>query len=130
MTPMQANGLALLAAFAWGSGNVAQKTILDLLDGFAASGITSLIGSAVLMPLALREAKGPLPPTQGSLPLLLLVSVLFTFAATVMQFGYGLTTVTIAGFLVNTAAALTPIVAWTCLGQRHPGRSGTQAYWP
>lgn len=120
MTPMQANGLALLAAFAWGSGNVAQKTILDHLDGFSASGITSLIGAAVLMPLALREAKGPLPSGQGSLQLLLLVSVLFTVAATVMQFGYGLTTVTNAGFLVNTAAVLTPILARIFLGQRAP----------
>ena len=125
MTRNQASGLALLAALAWGAGNVSQKTILAHLDGYAATGITSLVGAMVLLPLALREAKATLPSARGSLPLLLAVSVLFTFASTVMQFGYGLTTVTNAGFLVNTAAVLTPILAWACLSQRPP-----LAIWP
>jgi len=125
MTRNQASGLAVLAALAWGAGNVSQKTILAHLDGFAATGITSLVGALVLLPLALREAKATLPSARGSLPLLLAVSVLFTFASTVMQFGYGLTTVTNAGFLVNTAAVLTPILAWACLSQRPP-----LAIWP
>lgn len=118
MNPNRAIALALLAALAWGTGNVAQKTIMDHLDGFAASGITALVGAVVLLPLVRREAKADLPPVRGSLPLLLAVSLLFTFAATVMQFGYGLTTVTNAGFLVNTAAVLTPVLAWLVLGQR------------
>lgn len=125
MTPNQANALALLAALAWGAGNVAQKTILEHLDGFAASGLTSLIGAAVLLPLALRENRQDLPPAEGSVPLLVAVALLFTFASTVMQFGYGLTSVTNAGFLVNTAAVLTPILAWVFLSQR-PAR----AVWP
>ncbi len=125
MTPFRANSLALIAALAWGSGNVSQKTILEHVDGFAASGITALIGAAILAPLAWREAKGPLPSAKGSLPLLFAVSMLFTFAATVMQFGYGLTTVTNVGFLVNTAAVLTPILSWACFRLRPPA-----AIWP
>lgn len=125
MSPNQATIIALLAAFAWGTGNVAQKTILENLDGWSATGITSLVGVLVLLPLARRESRGTLPPARGSLPLLLWVSLLFTFASTVMQFGYGLTTVANAGFLVNTAAVLTPILAWAFLSQRpHP------AIWP
>ncbi len=125
MTPNHATAVALLAALAWGTGNVAQKTILEHLDSFAATGITSLVGVIVLLPLAVRESRATMPPATGSLPLLLAVSLLFTFAATVMQFGYGLTTVTNAGFLVNTAAVLTPILAWICLSQRPP-----LAIWP
>lgn len=125
MSPNFATGLALLAALAWGSGNVAQKTILQHLDGWAATGLTSLIGAAVLLPLALREGRGKPAPPKGSLPLLLGVSLLFTFATTVMQFSFGLTTVTNAGFLVNTAAVLTPVLAWAVLSQRLP-----LAIWP
>lgn len=125
MTPNHATAVALLAAFAWGTGNVAQKTILEHLDPYAATGVTSLVGVMVLLPLALREGRKTLPPAKASLRLLLAVSLLFTFASTVMQFGYGLTTVTNAGFLVNTAAVLTPILAWAFLSQRPP-----RAIWP
>jgi drug/metabolite transporter (DMT)-like permease len=118
MSPNQATAVALLAAFGWGIGNVAQKTILEHLDGFAATGITALVGVMVLLPLLLRELKADLPSVRGSLPLLLAISLVFTFASTVMQFGYGLTTVTNAGFLVNTAAVLTPVLAWIFLSQR------------
>ena len=55
LTPHRASALALLAAFAWGSGNVAQKTILEHLDGYAAAGLTSLLGALVLWPMTRRE---------------------------------------------------------------------------
>lgn len=35
MTPLRANALALIAALAWGLGNVSQKAILQDIDGFA-----------------------------------------------------------------------------------------------
>lgn len=115
---MQANGLMLLAALAWGSGNVSQKLILDHLDPFAANGLTCLVGAAALYPLARKEALGDLPPAKGSLGLLLQAAVVFTVATTLMQIGYGHTTVTNAGFLVNTAAVLTPILVWVLYRQR------------
>lgn len=126
MTAMRATGLALLAALAWGSGNVAQKTILLDLDPLLASGVTALIGGAILVPFALREAGDPaLPPARGSGLLLVTVGLAFTLAATTLQVGYGLTTVTNAGFLVNTAAVLTPILAWMWLRERPAA-----AIWP
>ena len=118
MSPHRATALALLAGLAWGSGNVAHKTILEHLDGWAAAGLPALIGALVLLPLALREGRGALPPAKGSFGLLLVISLLFTVAITLMQFGYGLTSVTNAGFLVNTAAVLTPVLAWVLLRQR------------
>ncbi len=120
MTPIRANGVALLAALAWGLGNVSQKTILDDLDGYSAAGITSFLGAIVLWPLMRRERRRVLPTHQGSFGLVVKVSVLFTLAATVMQFGYGHTSVTNAGFLANTSAAITPIIGWVCFGQRPP----------
>jgi len=121
----RATALALLAAIAWGGGNVAQKTVLDHLDPMAAAGLSSLIGAAILLPLIRMEARGPRPPSRGGGALLLAVSLLFTLATTLLQFGYGLTTVTNGGFLVNTSAILTPIIAWAVLRQRPPA-----ACWP
>ncbi len=119
-TPLQAKGLLLLAALAWGMGNVAQKTILDHLDAYAANGITCCVGALILWPLAARETRLSTRATTGDWPLLLLVAASFTLAATLMQLGYGHTTVTNAGFLVNTAAVLTPILAWLLFRQRSP----------
>ncbi len=120
MTPAHANGLALLAALAWGLGNVSQKTILVHMDGFSATGLCCLIGAAVLWPLARREARAVLPSDAGSLGLALKVAAAFGVAATLMQFGYGHTSVTNAGFMANTSAVITPAIAWTCFRQRLP----------
>lgn len=120
MTPLRANLVALLAALAWGLGNVSQKTILTHLDGFAAAGVTTILGAIVLLPLALREANRSDKYDRGSIPLLLKVSALFALAATSMQFGYGHTSVSNAGFLVNTATVITPVIGWMFFGQRPP----------
>jgi len=114
---MRGTAILLLAALAWGVGNVSQKTILDHLDAYAANGITCLVGAAVLYPFARRE---PSAPADGSFGLLLQVALAFTLAATLMQVGYGHTTVTNAGFLVNTAAVLTPVLGWLLYRQRPP----------
>ena len=118
MRPNQATTVALLAALAWGVGNVAQKTIFDHLDGWAATGITSIVGAVILLPLALRESGASRSLAKGSWCLLAGLSLVFTVASTLMQFSYGLTTVTNAGFLTNTSAVLTPILAWACFRQR------------
>lgn len=66
MTRSQATALALLAALAWGSGNVAQKAIFDHLDGWAATGVTSLVGAMVLLPLAMRQDRSNLTSVKAS----------------------------------------------------------------
>jgi drug/metabolite transporter (DMT)-like permease len=117
VTDRRAKGLLLLAALGWGMGNVSQKTILEHMDAFTANGITCLVGAAILCPFAWREARRDLPSSRGSLPLLLLLAGVFSIAATLFQLGFGHTTVTNAGFLVNTAAVLTPILAWVLYRQ-------------
>lgn len=118
LTMMQANVLMLLAAAAWGAGNVSQKLILEHMDPFAANGITCLIGAVALCPLLGREMMQDLPKVAGSIGLLLRAAVTFAVASTLMQIGYGQTTVTNAGFLGNTAAVMTPIIAWILYRQR------------
>jgi drug/metabolite transporter (DMT)-like permease len=120
MTPLRANGLALTAAFAWGLGNVSQKTIMNHLDGFSATGLSCIMGVIVLLPFVRREARVNSPDNTGLLAMAINVSLLFALAATLMQFGYGHTSVTNAGFMVNTAAVMTPAIASLCFKQALP----------
>jgi drug/metabolite transporter (DMT)-like permease len=124
-THAKAMAMALLAAFAWGAGNVSEKTILDHLDCFSALGITSLIGALVLAPLARREGRQAPPVQRDTLPLLVGVALLFTLASAIVQFSYALTTVTHVGFLGNADAVLTPMLAWLLMSQRP-----APAIWP
>lgn len=78
------------------------------------------MGALVLLPLAWREAGQGLPGQAGSLALLLKVALLVKVATKLLQFGYGQTTITNAGFLANTAAVLTPIIALGFFRQRPP----------
>jgi drug/metabolite transporter (DMT)-like permease len=120
MMPFRANGIALLASLAWGLGNVSQKTILDHLDGFSAMAITCAVGALALAPFLARERRNSGNIEPGFLPLTLKVSILFALAATLLQFGFGHTTVTNAGFLVNMSAVITPLIAWFFYRQRQP----------
>ena len=118
MTRFQANALLCLAALLWGTGNVAQKTVLDDLGPFTTVGLRCSIGLAVIAPLVHREASRSKPL---SLPGWLAVgkaSVFFCLALSAQQIGFGGTSVTNASFLVNTTVVITPILAWSILRER------------
>jgi drug/metabolite transporter (DMT)-like permease len=113
-----ANLLLLLAAVCWGSGNVAQQTVLEHIGPLTATGLKSFIAAAVILPYCLRTS-GERRKMDATGHLLALLTVLsFAAATALMQIAYGLTSVTNAGFLVNTATVLTPIFAWLFLRQR------------
>ncbi len=116
MSRTQANLLLLVAAALWGVGNVAQKTVLDHLDPFSAVGLRCLIGGMVLLPLMRFDRHGPL--ATGYWPSALRVAAIFALALVVQQAAYLSTSVTNAGFLVNTASVITPILAWVVLRER------------
>lgn len=116
MSRVQANLLLLVAALLWGLGNVAQKTVLDHLDPFSAVGLRCLIGGMVLLPLMRLDRHGPL--ATGYWPSALRVAAIFSLALLVQQAAYLSTSVTNAGFLVNTATVITPILAWVVLRER------------
>ena len=120
MTRFGANLMLFFAAFCWGAGNVAQKTVLDDLGPMLAMGLRSLIALAFIMPLVVREAKSSRPITDGQWRELALVSVFFCLALFFQQFAYGGTSVTNASFLVNTTVVFTPILAFAMMGER-PG---------
>ncbi len=107
---MQANGLLLLAAFLWGTGNVAQKTILDDLGPLTAVGLRCLIGAIVIWPL-LSSSDTRMRRANGNGTIWGAIAVLsFAAGITLQQVSYGYTTVTNAGFLVNTCTVMTPIL--------------------
>ena len=116
MTRSQANLLLVVAAAFWGFGNVAQKTVLEHLDPFSAVGLRCLIGGMLILPLLRLDRSGALAP--GYWPSAVRVAAIFALALLAQQAAYLSTTVTNAGFLVNTAAVLTPILAWIVFRDR------------
>ncbi len=120
MTRYQANIILLIAALMWGSGNVAQQTVLEHIGPLTTTGLKSLIAAIVILPYCMTRPISLEPLSFHGMVLGLVVIVSFCMATTAMQIGYGLTTVTNAGFLVNTATVITPILAWLMLRSR-PG---------
>ncbi len=113
-----ANLLLLAAAICWGTGNVAQQTVLEHIGPLTATGLKSLIAAIVILPWCLRRSSDPRPMDYLAKLLGLVVVLSFAAATALMQIAYGLTSVTNAGFLVNTATVLTPIFAWAFLRHR------------
>jgi drug/metabolite transporter (DMT)-like permease len=118
MTHGRANLLLVISAILWGAGNVAQQTVLQHIGPLTANGLRCLIACIVVLPFCFRSITH-LRGLDASGKMLLAVTALsFSVASTFMQIGYGLTSVMNAGFLVNTATVLTPLVAWLILRQR------------
>ncbi len=117
MSRTQANSMLLLAALLWGAGNVSQKTILDDLGPLTAVGLRCLIGAIVIWPLL--STSSPSVRHQNASGALWGVVAVFSFAIaiTLQQISFGYTTVTNAGFLVNTCTVMTPILLRLLLGQ-------------
>ena len=115
MSRLNANLLLLAAAALWGFGNIAQKTILEHLDPMTAVGLRCALAMLLLAPFV---RLGAVPRDRAYLTSLLRVGVPFALAMAVQQSAYLGTSVTNASFLINTATVLTPIVAWSMLGER------------
>jgi drug/metabolite transporter (DMT)-like permease len=119
MTPARAVLLLLLAAFFWGAGNVANKTVLEHVGPFTAVAVRCLLATCVVLPLALGDFRSLRRNAWmlSALP----VAALFAIALTLQQIAFGLTSVTNAGFLINTCSIMTPLMIWALYGDR-PGR--------
>jgi drug/metabolite transporter (DMT)-like permease len=116
MSRFTANLLLLVAAALWGFGNIAQKTVLEHLDPFSAVGLRCLIGGLLILPL-LRFDRGD-TLALGFWPSAFRVAVFLAVALSLQQAAYLSTSVTNAGFLVNTATVITPILAWIVFRER------------
>lgn len=109
--------MLLAAAFFWGSGNIANKSVLQDLDPFATATLRNLVAALALAPFALRELRrisGPGLWLRSAVP----PSVFFAIAIILQQWGYQSATVTNASFLVNAATVVTPIIAFFVLKER------------
>jgi drug/metabolite transporter (DMT)-like permease len=115
VTRAQANGLLVIAAFLWGAGNVAQKTVLEHIGPLTAVGCRCLIAALVLAPFFARFDHKPIT---GEFKSALYVIVTFAIAVTLYQISAGLTSVTNAGFLVNISIVTTPVAGWLLLRQK------------
>lgn len=118
--------MLLAAAFFWGSGNVANKSVLQDLDPFAAATLRNLVAAVVLVPFAWRELAGVAERRlwlRSAMP----PSGLFAAAIVLQQWGYQSATVTNASFLVNAASVVTPIIAYFVLKERLHGGIGFAA---
>ena len=114
MTRTNASLMLLCAAFFWGAGNVANKTVLKNLDPMTVVCLRTMIAALVMVPFALRERGGAPGWWKGAL----FTGLLFTGAMVLQQMAYQDTTVTNASFLVNTASILTPLIGWLVLRHR------------
>jgi drug/metabolite transporter (DMT)-like permease len=120
MTRNQANSLLLFAALLWGAGNVAQQTILENIGPFWAVGLRCLIAGLVILPFSIRNKPDHRILDMPGRTLGVLVTVTFAGAVIFQQIGFGYTSVTNAGFIVNTTTVMTPLVTWFLLLQKPP----------
>lgn len=109
--------MLLLAALFWGSGNVANKTVLQDLDPVAAVTARTLVAFLVLLPFALKELI-TVPCLGRWTKSALVPSAFFAVAIILQQWGYRSTSVTNASFLVNTSSVLTPVIGFIVLRER------------
>ncbi len=112
--------MLLVAAFFWGAGNVANKTVLAHIDAFTAVTLRCGLAALVILPFARAETNAPrLPGWLGSAAA---VALLFAASLILQQMAYQWTSVTNASFLVNTCTVLTPLLAWALLSERQSKR--------
>lgn len=100
--------LLLVAAFLWGSGNLANKTILKDIDPASAVFLRSAIAVLALLWPVWRARTQSF--SQGWVRSVVPGSLMFAFALLTQQWAYQTATVTNASFLVNVSCVLTPIV--------------------
>jgi len=121
MSRFQANLLLTFVALIWGSAFVAQNRAMAHVGPMLFTGVRFLIGSAVVLPLAMlewrrlsRESR-PLSRVDGWH--IVGLGLLMTLGAVMQQVGIQYTSVTNAGFLTALYVPLVPVLAWLLLRQ-------------
>lgn len=108
----------ILAAILWGTGNVALQTVLVHVGPFTAVGLRCLIAALVFIPVLRTTSRLNGLVAKPARLSAIAASISFCVAVTLSQIGYGLTSVTNAGFFINTTTVITPVLAWVLLKQR------------
>ncbi len=121
MTRFQANLLLTLVALIWGSAFVFQNQAMAHVGPLLFTGVRFLIGSLVVLPLAVLEwrrlGREGRPLTRLDGWHVAGLGGLMTLGAVMQQVGIQFTSVTNAGFLTALYVPLVPVLAWLLLGQ-------------
>lgn len=121
MSRIQANLLLTVVALIWGSAFVAQNRAMADVGPLLFTGVRFLVGSLVVLPLAVLEWRRlgregrPLSPLDGSH--IAGLGGLMMLGAVMQQVGIQFTSVTNAGFLTAVYVPLVPVLAWLLLRQ-------------
>ncbi|MEO7381014.1 MAG: DMT family transporter [Paracoccaceae bacterium] len=118
MTNLNSQAMLILAAFFWGTGNVAQKTVLTEIGPLTAVGLRCLIASIVLLPVVWHELPKAQNFARRNLGSVAVVVVLFAAAICLQQLCYAGTSVSNASFLISTTTVMTPFISWWACNSR------------
>jgi drug/metabolite transporter (DMT)-like permease len=125
MTRSRANALLLGAAFIWGTTFVAQSLGMAAVGPFTFTAVRFLIGSLIIVPLAVREyrrlQRSGIVLTRRDLASWCGLGVVLFLGVNCQQIGLMTTTVSNAGFLTALYVPLVPMLSWLLYRERlHP----------
>ncbi|MFT3988870.1 DMT family transporter [Aestuariivirga sp.] len=118
MSRVQANFVLVLVAALWGTGNVAQQSVLEHIGPLLANGLKCAFAIPVLLPVMLKGGRSPRAMDREGWLLAALIMTSYVLGTTGYQAGFAFTSVSNAGFMVNTATVLTPIFSWWLLKEK------------
>jgi len=112
MTRAQANIALLVAGAMWGMGFVAQSTAMASIGPFLFIGLRFLVGTLVILPLAIREARrAERPLASADWRAFGFIGVLLFAGMSAQQVGLLTTSVTNSGFLTGLYVVMVPFLA-------------------
>lgn len=106
--------ILMLTAIVWGSGFVAQSAGMELIEANTFNGLRMLIGSLVLLPLALRVERKSAKPDGDNKKLLVtsafICGLVLCAASTIQTWGIAYTTAGKSGFITAMYMIFVPII--------------------
>lgn len=118
---LRADFLMLITAMIWGTGFVAQRIGMDNIGPFLFTGLRFALGAMVLLPLLLRQGRGPTrhePFLKRSMLLGgLCMGLALTLGINLQQVGLLFTSVTNSGFITGLYVIVVPLLG-LIIGQR------------
>ena len=107
--------ILILTAIVWGSGFVAQSAGMEYIGANTFNGIRMLIGSVVLLPIALRKPKNQAVSSSANNKLLLksgvMCGIVLCAASTIQTWGLAYTTPGKSGFITAMYMIFVPIIS-------------------
>ncbi len=112
---LKGNLILILTAIVWGSGFVAQSAGMEFIGANTFNGIRMLIGSLILMPLALYNIKFKKTVTRENRKILItsgiICGIVLCAASTVQTWGISYTTPGKSGFITALYLIFVPIIS-------------------